>query len=125
MELVISEPSIQLTDSATDGNHTNLTGFEATVQTLILVVRVREDLDIANIVRDLFLKAILGLAVVWWGYVPVATSCVRHVGCDDQARPWSNAVRLCKAELLESAAVHPSKHARGKSGRINEDMMIK
>jgi hypothetical protein len=84
------------------------------VQTLILVVRVREDLYIADVVRDLFLKAILGLAVVW-GYVPVATSCVRHVGCDDQARPWSNAVKFCKAELLESAAAHPSKHTEAKT----------
>jgi hypothetical protein len=44
--------SIRLTNSATDSNHTNLPGFEATVKTLILVIRVGEDLDIADVVCD-------------------------------------------------------------------------
>jgi hypothetical protein len=69
----------QHTDSATDGNHTNLTGLETTVQTLILVFRVREDLNITDILGDRFLKSIFALAVVRWGYIPIATSCVRHV----------------------------------------------
>lgn len=56
------------------------------MQTLILVVRVREDLDVADIVCDLLLETIFALAVVWGRDIPVATSCVCHVGCDDRVR---------------------------------------
>ena len=84
---------VPLTNGTTDGNHTNLTGLEATVQTLILVVRVRQDLDVADIVCDLFLETIFALAVVWGSDIPIATSCVRHVVCDDgRARSWEHGV---------------------------------
>jgi len=64
------------------------------VQTLILVIRVRQDLDVANVVCDFLGEAIFGLGVVWGSDIPVAASCVCHVGCDD-GRAWS-----CEHEVV-------------------------
>lgn len=79
---------VLLTNGTTDGNHTDLTGLEATVQTLVLVIRVRQVLDVANVVCDFLREAIFRLGVVWGSDIPIAASCVSHFGCDD-GRAWS------------------------------------
>ena len=71
------------------------------MQTLILVLWIRIHLDITSLVRDLFLEAILRLAVVSSrAHVPVATSRVRHGRFVGQHRQWERLVKWCEAVAL-------------------------
>ena len=77
----------QLTDSTTDSNHTNLAGFETTVQTLIFPVGICVELGIVGVDRAVLLEAIFDLAVVRGRAVTadvvVAASRVGHGWCGD------------------------------------------
>lgn len=82
-----------LTNSATDGNHTNLPGLEPTVQTLIFPVGIRVELGIVAVDLAVLLEAIFDLAVVRRRAVPadvvVITARVRHLECESaRIRRW-------------------------------------